>query len=618
MSSLRYQALGPLLSGEGSRAFLGLEVTPDDRAYPVVLVWLPEAAEKDPALLEKIRRETEHAAKLEHPNIVRVHGFTKLDEGHARVVDFADGESLRKVIERAKQLPPAIAAKIICDAATGVHFAHLAGNDDGTPLIHGDLRPETMLLSFDGHVMVTGYGALAFAPREHGGQRVKGRRVHTAPEQIIGGRDSYSVATDVYLLGVALYECLTGAVPFADQADFFDHAVLTLPLPPMPPGVAPEALEHVITKACAKKMPERYQSALAFKEAVEAAIGALPSNDELAAYLKPLFPESDESRAARRQAINDGIAEFARRQWAKKAETPAATTVAPPVSQTAPPSPAPAPAAVTPAVAAKPVAAPKPLAALVAGPRPSVPMAEPAAAGGRGRLGLGLVLSVAALAFLVWWVQRPSEPLPSIKRFEASLDAGQAKATANAPEPVDAAVSSPAVAASDTDAGAQDAAVAATAEDDSMLAALPVPDAGKAWAGPPPKTVLKLNITPAVEVTLDGKILGKTPLTIDLPPGKVQLSYENKNLGIKGSRTITLKPGPNTEDIAIGLGTVILTAPPGAAVFMDGKRIGTAPMNEIKVYEGFHRILVTVGKAKWVESFAITAGDNVRYNVEFE
>src|SRR5579871_4186601 len=167
--AVRYQAIGPLLAGEGSRAFLGLEVFDDGRAYPVVLVWLPEGAERDKTLFEKIRRETEHAAKLDHPNIVHVHGFGVLDEGHARVVEFADGETLRKIIERAGKVPPLMAAKLIADAATGVHYAHVAGNDDGTPLVHGDLRPETMLISFSGVTKVTGYGALAFAPREMGG-----------------------------------------------------------------------------------------------------------------------------------------------------------------------------------------------------------------------------------------------------------------------------------------------------------------------------------------------------------------------------------------------------------------------------------------------------------------
>jgi serine/threonine-protein kinase len=186
------------MAGEGSRAFLGLAISADNRAVPVVIIWVPESAEQDPTLLEKMRRETEHAAKLDHPNIVTVLGFAELDEGHARVVEFADGESLRQVLEMGKPLPAPIAARIICDASTGAHYAHVAGNDDGTPLVHGDLRPETLLVGFNGVTKVTGYGALAFAPREMAGRRAQVRQVYLAPEQIISGRTSIGLSTDVY------------------------------------------------------------------------------------------------------------------------------------------------------------------------------------------------------------------------------------------------------------------------------------------------------------------------------------------------------------------------------------------------------------------------------------
>src|SRR4051812_13096578 len=96
---VRYQPLGPVLAGEGSRAFLGLEISAEGVARPVVLVWLPDEALGKPKLIEQIRRETEHAATLDHPNILRVRGFASVDEGHARVTEFADGESLRRLLE---------------------------------------------------------------------------------------------------------------------------------------------------------------------------------------------------------------------------------------------------------------------------------------------------------------------------------------------------------------------------------------------------------------------------------------------------------------------------------------------------------------------------------------
>ncbi len=581
MAIKRYQALGPLLAGEGSRAFIGLEISKDGRAEPVVLVWVPEGTEKDPALLERIRKETEHAAKLDHPNIVRVHGFAALDEGFARVVEFADGESLRKVLEVAKKLPPRFAAKIVCDAATGVHYAHVAGNDDGAPLVHGDIRPETLLVSFNGSVKVTGYGALAFAPREIGGQRVKGRRVHTAPEQIIGGREALSIQTDVYLLGLTLHECLTGLVPFADQNDFFDQAVLTLPLPPPPLGEVPEALERIIYRACAKKVPERFPTPLQLREEIERAIGgALPTNEELAAFLKSYFPDSDTVRAARRQAIDTGIADYSRKVWSERKMDPMFT-----------------PSGGTPLLPA----VKTPVAISVVSAQPKVPVVPTAVSSPslsalqdlrKSREKVILVLLAMVVLGAVWWaVSKANAPLaPTRVELKSVPDAGPAIAIA-VPEVVV------------VDAGPAQAQI--------------VIDAGP--AGPEMITV-KIDVDPNVELSLEGKALGRTPWVGQLTRGRKVFLLVNKELGIRTSRVLTLGPGDTAdENFKLNRGFVTLRAPNGAQVFINERRIGSAPIRgEIPVYEGSHRITVKVGKARWNESFNLAAGQRINFNVEMQ
>lgn len=598
--ALQYQALGPLLAGEGSRAFLGLEISEDGSARAVVLVWVPEDAENDPGILGKIRSETEHASHLEHPNIVKVHGFAKLDEGHARVVEFADAESLRKLLDTARRLPPRFAAKIVADAALGVHYAHLGGNDDGTPLIHGDLRPETLLLGFAGDVKVTGYGALAFAPREMGGQRVKGRRIHTAPEQIIGGREAFTLQTDVYLLGLTLHECLTGKVPFADQGDFFDHAVLTLPLPPPTPGEVPDELQKIIDTACAKKVPDRYPTPLAFREAVIAAMGGqLPSNEELAGFMRQWFPESDKARAARRQAIDAGIADMVRKQWAEKRQsvppTPAASLPPPaPV-----PVPVPAPVVATPKPA-PPAPAPKPAPAPVARrPAPVEEPDEPAAAQKKSMvpwmIAAGVVGAVVLMVVLTQTNRGARTPPPPP---EPPKPVAEVVKPPPPPEPTPPAV---------VDAGA-------------VAAIPPVPvDAG---VKVPAKTTatLTLESTPSLELTIDGKSLGKTPFKGELPPGRTVLVLANKDLGIRTTRVAMLKAG-ETESVTVTLkkGFVTLSAPDGARVQIDDRKIGNAPIRgEIPVWEGSHRITVFVGKARWSQAFNLAGDQRINFNVEHQ
>lgn len=644
MSPYRFQALGPLQAGEGSRAFLGLAISRENKAQPVVIVWVPDSAQKDAELLAKIRRETEHAAKLDHPHIVTVLGFASIDEGHARVVEFADGESLRKILETAKKLPPRLAARIVVDACTGAHYAHIAGNDDGSPLVHGDLRPETILISFGGITKVTGYGALAFAPREVGGQRVKGRRVHSAPEQIIGGRGAITVPTDVYLLGLALYECLTGVVPWADQGDFFDHAVLTLPLPPPTPGDIPEALEPIIQKACAKKAHDRYPTPLAMREAIEAAMGdQLATPEELSRFLEALFPQSHQLRADRRHTIDAGIADFVRRQWAEqeKRETvpmmravqppgaapqppgpaaPAPTT--PPPAPPAPP-PAPMPAAVSPVPPPTVAPPPAPAPAARAAPAParpatnwttSEPDEEPSSSGGKTPWLIAAAVVVALLAG--WWgVRTANAPIPGVEAPPPALSP-----TRPAAPTVEPAAAAPADAGAEVvDAGDAGAEPADAGLVDAGAPGAVTSDAGAAAPEVAAVVAISITSTPEVELLLDGVSLGRTPWSGRLPAGRRVFTLQNKALGINATRALTLRGEAVSEAFTFEKGFVAVTAPEGAAIFIDGVRVGTAPLRgEIPVYEGSHRITVNVGQSKWGEPFTLYGGQRVSFNVEMQ
>src|SRR5215510_2544090 len=325
MEKVTYQPLGPLLSSDGSRAFLGLQIGIGALPRPVVLVWVSEEVAKDPQLAEKVGRETQRASALAHPNVLKVHGLVPLDEGLARVVEFADGEPLRRILDVAKRLPPRLAALVVADAAMGVHYAHVAGQEEGAPFLHGDIRPETLLVSFSGVCKVAGYGALGVAPREPGGRRVPGRRLHCAPEQVVGGREALNRQTDVYLLGLVLYECLTGQIPFKDDPRF-DDAVVNRPFPTLLPEDVPPSLIRVVEQATAKRAYDRFPTARALRDAIERALGVLPAHEELAIFLRRFFPEDSPARVARRREIESGIAELSRRdeRIASDAPTPPA------------------------------------------------------------------------------------------------------------------------------------------------------------------------------------------------------------------------------------------------------------------------------------------------------
>lgn len=567
---IRYQALGPLLAGEGSRAFLGLEISDHGAARPVVLVWVPDEANHDPDLLAQLHRETKHAASLEHPNIIRVYGLARLNESAARVVEFADGESLRRVLEVARRLPLALSAKVVADAAMGVHYAHEAGNDDGSPLIHGDLRPETLLVSFAGACKVSGYGALGFAPRELGGKRVVGRRQHCAPEQVLGGREAFTRQTDVYLLGLMFYECLTGAIPFSSEPDF-DQAVLTRPFPAIALPEVPQAIEAVVAKATAKRAQERYPTALAFRQAIEEAMGALPSNEDLSRSLQKLFPEGDERRVARRHAIDAGVADLARSQWEEQGSGP-------------PPPPR-----------------PERKEARAAPPLPRVREPQPAPRQGSSLfpvlVGAGLLVAAVAVAFLATReTPRPvpvPEPAPPLEAKAPPI-----------PPPLTVVEDAGAMAQEQPDASVP-----------SLAAVEPKPP-----EPPPEPCSLELLVEPEVELSIDGQPVGRSPYAGPLDAGRHLVKLSDSTRGISTSRVVVVKgSGKTTERIYLAKGYVIVSAPEGAQVFIDGRKVGTAPLRgELEVYEGNHRILVTVGKAKWQQPFSLRANERMSFDVETE
>ncbi|MDC0708117.1 serine/threonine protein kinase [Stigmatella sp. ncwal1] len=615
MSQVRYQSLGPLLSGEGSRAFLGLALEEGVSPRPVVLIWAPQDIAQDAELTARLRRETQRAVVFEHPHILRVHGLVNLEQGLARITEYADGESVRRVMEVTPRIPPPLAARLVADAALGVHYAHMAGNDDGSPLVHGDLRPETLIISFQGMCKVTGYGALSVAPRERGGRRVRNRRKYSAPEQLLGGREAVNIQTDVFLLGLTLYECLTGKVPFKDAKDA-DTATLTEALPSLPPPI-PRTLDAVVQRATAKRAQERYPSALALREAIVEAMGGLPETDVVAAFMNKLFPPQDEARGARAKVLELGIADIIRREGLTvppPAQAVPSNTVAPapvPVAAASPKAVAPPPAAKAPTAApAPPPSAPAPTAtpapSVVAAAPPAVAAAPPAVAtppapapeasasasppakkSSRGaRISLVFAsLAIASVAAVV--VSRDQLP-PNVRAYLDSLTATDA---------------------SDSDLPETQAPMG--------LADAGTPDGGTD-AGV--ETQLELIVDPRVEVGLsDGGTLGRTPLSVPFPPGRHVLSLNNASLGIQTARTLTVnRSGRTTHRIYLNKGFVTVKAPPGAMVQVDGRKIGIAPVEELDLYEGYHRLVVTVDGARWQKNFQITPSQRLVFDVDFE
>ena len=202
----RYELEALVGTGGMSSVFCAYDAQLDRR---VAIKILHERFADDGEYVERFRHEARSVAQLAHPNIVTVIDRGE-DQGRQYIVfEFVEGENLKDLIVRSGPLPLRRAIELAVAVADGLSFAHEHG------LVHRDVKPQNVLLSENGAVKVTDFGIARWLEVDHGMTQtgtVVGTGEYLAPEQASGG--AVSPATDVYSLGVVLWEMLTGRVPF--------------------------------------------------------------------------------------------------------------------------------------------------------------------------------------------------------------------------------------------------------------------------------------------------------------------------------------------------------------------------------------------------------------------
>ncbi len=236
---------------------------------PVALKVLAESATASPPARRRFLHEARAAAALSHPGIAAVHDSGEQDGRLYIVFDYVDGETLADRL-RSGPLPPTEAARIGIAAAEALGHAHSRG------VIHRDVSSANLALSGDGRVVVLDFG-LALAgnlSRITRSGTTLGTIDYVAPEVARG--DDAGPASDVFGLGVVLYEALTGRLPFSrDRVEGTLHAIVhEEPGPPraLRPEI-PVALEAAVMRALAKSPAHRYSTGDAFAAALRAAVG---------------------------------------------------------------------------------------------------------------------------------------------------------------------------------------------------------------------------------------------------------------------------------------------------------------------------------------------------------
>ena len=252
----RYQLLERLGQGGMSDVFRARDLMLE--RY-VAIKLLHEQYSQDESFQQRFRQEARAAANLSHPNIVTVHDFG-LDQGQLFIVmEYVPGKDLKTLLRQRGRYPYEEAIPLIVQACAGIGYAHRAG------LVHCDIKPHNMIVTPDARLKVTDFGiarALSTILPDERADVVWGSPQYFAPEQAVG--EAPSPASDVYSLGVVLYEVLTGALPFTAPSSE-ELALLHLQADPIPlseyvPDI-PSALEQIVMKVLSKEPSARYRTA---------------------------------------------------------------------------------------------------------------------------------------------------------------------------------------------------------------------------------------------------------------------------------------------------------------------------------------------------------------------
>src|SRR3954466_9056155 len=247
----------------------------------------------DPEYVERFRREARAVAQLSHPHIVTV--IDRGEDGGQQfiVFEYVDGENLKQLVERMGPLPTRRAVELAVEIANALAFAHEHG------LVHRDVKPQNVLITPDGDAKVTDFGIARSLDVEHGMTQtgtVLGTSNYLSPEQASG--KATTPATDVYSLGVVLYELLTAEVPFPGEN--FVAVAMKHVNEPVPDIAAkrpdtPLRLVSAIERALEKDPARRFDSMEQFTWELRQCLAELAPVDAEGTFIQP-SPVHGESR----------------------------------------------------------------------------------------------------------------------------------------------------------------------------------------------------------------------------------------------------------------------------------------------------------------------------------
>jgi serine/threonine-protein kinase len=237
----------------------------------VALKFLAPYLVRDPEILKRFRAEARSQARLAHPHITMVYAFEEMRDQAFLVMEYVAGEALEDVIKERGRIPTEEAADIMGKVLAAMHYAH------GKGVVHRDIKPANIGFTEEGVVKLMDFGIalnLEESKRLTRTGHILGTPHYMAPEQILG--KPLDARTDIYALGITLYEMLAGRVPFEGDSDYTVSVAQINDPPPSLLSLGHDditpVLEKVVFKALAKDPQKRYRNAEEFRQALIAAV----------------------------------------------------------------------------------------------------------------------------------------------------------------------------------------------------------------------------------------------------------------------------------------------------------------------------------------------------------
>jgi hypothetical protein len=287
----RYSILGELGSGGMAEVLLAQVRGPGGFAAPLALKRILPHLARDPRFVQMFLDEARLLARARHPNVVRVTELGQENDELFLAMEYLEGESFaslgRRLVAAGRSLSFPLAAYLVAEAAAGLHATHEIADDDGTTLgvVHRDVSPQNLFVTYDGHVKVLDFGVAKAADRLTVTQagELKGKLEYMSPEQARG--QPLDRRSDVFALGIVLYEISLQRRLFKRPSQLRTlQAITEEPIVPpsrLDPGY-PSALERIVKKALAARVVDRYPSAAALRRDLLAFVRRTSATDAAA------------------------------------------------------------------------------------------------------------------------------------------------------------------------------------------------------------------------------------------------------------------------------------------------------------------------------------------------